>query len=388
MKRIFILFLFVILSPLLQSVQIIKNGLAPPEIVHTPIVTKPRCTVNAPPLDLIFVLDSSGSLRNRFQDEVDIIRRIVKHVTIGREATRVMLVQFSGVQHLEFDFNAFNNREDLLAALDVLRHVSGITRTGAAFEFTQTVLKSEFGMRGPHVKKICFLLSDGRTHDFPNDAFFSEQMRKSTPNLDIWAYGTGDFVAMNELKNITKDESKIITNKNLDRLEPLFDFWHGVEICEKQPVCVKGSDKPLDLALAIDSSDSIDSVFHDQITFVIERVIQNINVHPEAVRLALVTYAAKVFLHFNFNHLVYGRNNTAVIRHLNELISMKGTTSTDEALKFIYDLLDPSKNPGKLELSLNLLFFRRSKKFYKIGDCYNRWPIVSFSQINRHPITC
>jgi hypothetical protein len=55
-----------------------------------------------------------------------------------------MLVQFSGVQHLEFDFNAFNNRDDLLAGLDVLRHVSGITRTGAAFEFVQTVMKPEF----------------------------------------------------------------------------------------------------------------------------------------------------------------------------------------------------------------------------------------------------
>ena len=81
-------------------------------------------------------MDSSGSLRNKFQDEVDIIRRIVRHVTIGPNATRVMLVQFSGVQHLEFDFKKFNDREDVVSALDVLRHVSGITRVGGAFEFT------------------------------------------------------------------------------------------------------------------------------------------------------------------------------------------------------------------------------------------------------------
>lgn len=59
-------------------------------------------------------------------------------------------------------------------------------------------------MRGPNVKKIAFLLSDGRTHDFPKDAIESEQMRHAIPNLDIWAYGTGEFVAMNELINITK----------------------------------------------------------------------------------------------------------------------------------------------------------------------------------------
>lgn len=120
-----ILLICLTFTALCGAVKVIKNGLAPPEIVHTPISSKPRCTVSAPPLDLIFILDSSGSLKNKFQDEVDVIRRIARHVTIGEQATRVMLVQFSGVQHLEFDFKAFNNRDDLLEALNLLRHVSG-----------------------------------------------------------------------------------------------------------------------------------------------------------------------------------------------------------------------------------------------------------------------
>uniref|UniRef100_A0A914CNE6 VWFA domain-containing protein n=1 Tax=Acrobeloides nanus TaxID=290746 RepID=A0A914CNE6_9BILA len=74
---------------LMEAVTVVENGLAPPEIVHTPISTKPRCVVQAQPLDLVFILDSSGSLRNKFQDEIDVIRRIVKHVTIGEKATRV-----------------------------------------------------------------------------------------------------------------------------------------------------------------------------------------------------------------------------------------------------------------------------------------------------------
>ncbi|VDL67831.1 unnamed protein product [Nippostrongylus brasiliensis] len=53
-----------------------------------------HCVVRASPLDLIFILDSSGSLRDKFQDEIDVIRRIVRHVTIGETATKVMLVQF------------------------------------------------------------------------------------------------------------------------------------------------------------------------------------------------------------------------------------------------------------------------------------------------------
>uniref|UniRef100_A0A914YXT9 Uncharacterized protein n=1 Tax=Panagrolaimus superbus TaxID=310955 RepID=A0A914YXT9_9BILA len=324
------------------SVKVINNGLAPPEIVHTPISSKPRCSVKAAPLDLVFILDSSGSLRNQFQDEVDIIRRIVKHVTIGPNATRVMLVQFSGVQHLEFDFKKFNDREDILSALAVLRHVSGITRVGGAFEFTLSKMSPLNGMRDSSVPKIVYLLSDGRTHDYPKDAEMSDLMRKRVPNVDIWAYGTGDYVAMPELLNITKDVAKIITNKNLEKLEGLFDQWKGIEVCEKQPECVRGTDKPLDLFLVIDSSESIDKVFHEQIMFAIERVVQNANIHPDAVRLTLITYSGQPFVHFKFNDQKYS-NNTVVIRYLNTLRSIKGTTSTHLALHTVYDLLHDSE---------------------------------------------
>ena len=201
-------------------------------------------------------------------------------------------------------------------------------------------------MRDSSVPKIVYLLSDGRTHDYPKDAEMSEAMRKRFSNLDIWAYGTGEYVAMPELLNITKDAKKIVTNKNLNELEPLFDQWKGIEVCEKQPECVKGSDKPLDLFLVMDSSESIDDVFHDQVHFAIERVVQNTNIHPEAVRIALVTYSGQIFVHFKFNDQKFG-NNSAVIRYLNTLRSIKGTTSTHLALHTVYDLLNDPESQAR-----------------------------------------
>lgn len=59
-------------------------------------------------------------------------------------------------------------------------------------------------MRSSNVPKIVYLLSDGRTHDYPKDAEMSDLMRRKIPNVDIWAYGTGDYVAWNELINITR----------------------------------------------------------------------------------------------------------------------------------------------------------------------------------------
>ncbi|KAM3723749.1 Cuticlin-6 [Dirofilaria immitis] len=338
MNKIKLTLLFYQFTVITIAIKVINNGLAPPEIVHSPVTTEPRCIVKAEPLDLVFLLDSSGSLKNKFQDEIDIIRRIVSHVTIGESATRVMLIQFSGVQHLEFNFKKFNNREDILGALDVLRHVSGITRVGDAFEYTLSMLNEENGMRSPHISKIIYLLSDGRTHDYPKDMEMADLLRQQIDNIDIYAYGTGEYVAMNELIAITKDPKKIVTNQNLEDLEPIFDRWKGTEICEKLPVCVRGSDKPLDLILIIDSSESVSHLFDEQVRFAIERIVQNINIHPDAVRFALITYSGQAHINFKFNDPQVG-NNTAVIRYLNALKSIKGTTSTHIALHQAYNLL-------------------------------------------------
>uniref|UniRef100_A0A915CNC4 Uncharacterized protein n=1 Tax=Ditylenchus dipsaci TaxID=166011 RepID=A0A915CNC4_9BILA len=329
--------------------------------------------IQASPLDLVFVLDSSGSLRNQFQDEINVIRRIVKHVTIGESATRVMLVQFSGVQHLEFDFTKFTDREELLQALDVLRFVSGITR----------------GLRPSNVPKIVYLLSDGRTHDFPKDSEMADLMRRSIPNLDIWAYGTGEYVAMMELTKITKDETKIITNKNLEELESHFTQWHGIEVCDKQPVCVKGSDKPLDLALVIDSSESIEPIFHDQINFAIQRVVQNINIHPEAVRLALITFSGQAFLHFKFNDQKFV-NNSAVNAYLNTLRPIKGTTSAHLALNMAFEMFtDRSENsqvrPNAAKLLLLITDGRSARTSHTISMRLRNKGIALIAVSMNHP---
>ncbi|KAH7731383.1 von Willebrand factor type A domain containing protein [Aphelenchoides avenae] len=112
----------------------------------------------------------------------------------------------------------------------------------------------------------------------------AQLLRERISNLQIWAYGTGEYVAMSSLTDITQDPSKIVTNKNLSLLETQFEPWKGTEVCDKMPVCIRGSDKPLDLVLVIDSSDSVAEVFPQQVEFALERIVRHINVHPDAVR--------------------------------------------------------------------------------------------------------
>lgn len=59
-------------------------------------------------------------------------------------------------------------------------------------------------MRPSHVPKIIYLLSDGRTHDYPKDREMADLLRQRISNVDIYAYGTGEYVAISELIAITK----------------------------------------------------------------------------------------------------------------------------------------------------------------------------------------
>ncbi len=44
-------------------------------------------------------------------------------------------------------------------------------------------------MRGKEVPTLVFLLSDGRTHDYPEDKVQADRIRHDFHPIDFWAYG-------------------------------------------------------------------------------------------------------------------------------------------------------------------------------------------------------
>lgn len=88
-------------------------------------------------------------------------------------------------------------------------------------------------MRGSNVPKVAFLISDGRTQDYPEDNIQSAKLRSM--GVDVWAYGLGEYVAIEELINVTNDANKVVTRKNYPLLKQLFDQYKGVEVCEEVP---------------------------------------------------------------------------------------------------------------------------------------------------------
>lgn len=55
-------------------------------------------------LDLMIVLDASGSLRQRFQRQIDLIIELIDRLPIGPDATRIALIKYAGPQKARLVF--------------------------------------------------------------------------------------------------------------------------------------------------------------------------------------------------------------------------------------------------------------------------------------------
>lgn len=72
-------------------------------------------------IDLIFVLDSSGSVgASNFQNVRDFVANLVGQLEIGPDSTRVGLINFGSSATVEFSLNTHQGSSSLLQAIAVV----------------------------------------------------------------------------------------------------------------------------------------------------------------------------------------------------------------------------------------------------------------------------
>lgn len=88
-------------------------------------------------VDVIFIMDSSGSIRQtNFRLMIDFVTNVVSSLDIdngasSRSGSRVGLITYGDVEKPEFYLNDYNSKSELLGALNV-RYTAGTTNTAAA----------------------------------------------------------------------------------------------------------------------------------------------------------------------------------------------------------------------------------------------------------------
>ncbi|XP_075322675.1 matrilin-2-like [Odontesthes bonariensis] len=203
----------------------------------------------AAPLDFVFVIDSSRSIRPKDYEKVKtFIINLLQFLDVGRDATRVGLLQYGSVVQPEFSLNTYTTRDEVVQAVRNMEHLATGTMTGLAIQYTmETSFTEEQGARpmSMHIPRIAMIVTDGRPQDTVEEV--AAQAREA--GIQIFAIGVGR-VDMNTLKAIgskphTEHVHLVANFSQIDTLISVFQskLCGGSEMCDVvdhqcQHICV------------------------------------------------------------------------------------------------------------------------------------------------------
>ncbi|XP_029415065.1 matrilin-3 isoform X2 [Nannospalax galili] len=156
------------------------------------------------PLDLVFIIDSSRSVRPlEFTKVKTFVSRIIDTLDIGAADTRVALVNYASTVKIEFQLNTYSEKQALKQAVARITPLSTGTMSGLAI---QTAIEEAFtveaGARGPtsSIPKVAIIVTDGRPQDQVDEV--AAQARAS--GIELYAVGV-DRADMESLKTMASE---------------------------------------------------------------------------------------------------------------------------------------------------------------------------------------
>ncbi|NXA17468.1 VITRN protein, partial [Ibidorhyncha struthersii] len=151
--------------------------------------------------DIGFVIDGSSSVgTGNFRTVLQFVANISKEFEISDTDTRIGAVQYTYEQRLEFSFDKYSTKQDVLSAIKRISYWSGGTSTGAAISYASEQL---FSKSKPNKRKIMILITDGRSYDDVRVPAMAAHRN------GVIAYSVGvAWAAQDELEAIATDPDK------------------------------------------------------------------------------------------------------------------------------------------------------------------------------------
>lgn len=175
------------------------------------------------PVDITLVIDSSRSIHPfDFQRQSNFLVKFVTLFDINPNRVRVAAVSFGlkVIQQGAFTFNKYGSTEEVQSGLRGIRYRGGEygegTNTALALAF---VRKKIFRDARPEAKKLCIVLTDGRSTD-PKKTQEEAALLKSE-NVQMVAIGIGTLISMEELKGIASSSDLVFTVGNHSLLQTI-----------------------------------------------------------------------------------------------------------------------------------------------------------------------
>nr|XP_047914529.1 collagen alpha-3(VI) chain isoform X10 [Anser cygnoides] len=319
-----------------------------PQELNKPITTYVSGGVEEVPLaptagvkrDVVFMVDGSRYAAQEFYLVRDLIERIVTNLDVGFDTTRISVIQFSEHPHVEFLLNAHSTKDEVQSAVRRLRPQGGQqVNIGEALEFVaKTIFTRPSGSRIEEgVPQFLVILSSRKSDD--DLEFPSLQVKQVgvaplvvAKNMDpeemVQISLSPDYVyqvsSFQELPSLEQKLLAPIETLTVDQIRQLLgDVTTTVE--------VSGDEK--DIVFLIDSSDSVRSDGLAHIRDFISRIVQQLEVGPNKVRIGVVQFSNNVFPEF---YLKTHKSKNAVLQAIRRLRLRGGSpVNAGKALDYV-----------------------------------------------------
>ncbi|TSR99428.1 Matrilin-3 [Bagarius yarrelli] len=151
------------------------------------------------PLDLVFIIDSSRSVRpGEFEKVKVFLSDMVDTLEIGTDATRVAVVNYASTVKIEFLLKNHLKKESIKKAIGTIEPLAAGTMTGLAIKKAmEEAFTEESGARpkSQNIAKVAIIVTDGR----PQDQVEEVSAAARASGIEIYAVGV-DRADMRSLK--------------------------------------------------------------------------------------------------------------------------------------------------------------------------------------------
>ncbi|KAF7637102.1 VWFA domain-containing protein [Meloidogyne graminicola] len=189
--------------------EVTKNNLITtniPPIKETIPLIITKTTTKVPPCgpDVLFVLDSTGSVRNVYEAQRNYILNVAQQMDISPNGQHVGLIIYSSKirQRIIVNLNDLLTKEKFIKIVQELPYHGGITATGHALKLTIKALEN----KRPNKRTIIILFTDGYTYD----EWEVESKELLTKGVEVIVAGEFQSYLKSVLDRIAGDPNKVL----------------------------------------------------------------------------------------------------------------------------------------------------------------------------------
>lgn len=176
----------------------------PSPLISPPSLPPPGTLCRTKPTDLVFIIDSSRSVRPHEFEKIKVfVSRVIEALDVGPNATRVGVVNYASAVRSEFSLQSHRSKAALLQAVRRIQPLSTGTMTGLAIQFAVSrAFSAAEGGRGsaPNFKKVR-RQGKGPVPPAPCLGFVVERLGKAERRFSlgfVWVWTRGRWLSQVE----------------------------------------------------------------------------------------------------------------------------------------------------------------------------------------------